>query len=100
LSQEHTMELRHSLTDSKPQHLIEVSGLPSHPDHLTLQAEPQYPMNGRLDGPQNCSGQFGEKKNLLPMSETTPKFLKYPAHSLDTTLNELFWLPTITNSSH
>jgi hypothetical protein len=82
LSQEHITELRHSHTDSKPQHQIEVSGLPSHLDHLTPQGEPHYPINRRLNRPQNCSGQFGEKKNLLPMSEITPKFLKRPAHSL------------------
>jgi hypothetical protein len=57
-------------------------------------------MNRRLDGPQNCLGQFGEMKNLLPLAESTSKFLKHPAHSVDTILNELSWLPTVTTNSH
>lgn len=30
----------------------------------------QYPMNSRLQGPQNHCGHFGEKRNILPLSES------------------------------
>jgi len=32
------------------------------PGHLTLDKEPQYPLNRRLGGSQTESGQFGEEK--------------------------------------
>lgn len=34
--------------------------------------EPRYPLVSRLDGPQNRSGCFGEKKNILPPPDSKP----------------------------
>jgi len=36
----------------------------SHPGHLTLDTEPQYPLNRRLGGFQSESGQFREGKKI------------------------------------
>jgi hypothetical protein len=41
--------------------------LTSRPDRFAPGKEPQYPLNWRLNGPQNQSGRFEEKKNYLPL---------------------------------
>jgi hypothetical protein len=57
---------------------------------------PQYPLDGRLGGPQNWSGCYGEEKNLLPLLGIKLQFLGRPAHSLVTILTELSRLLTYT----
>jgi len=45
----------------------------SYPGHLTLDKEPQYPLNRRLGGSQSESGQLGEgKKKLMALPAFEP----------------------------
>jgi len=37
--------------------------------------DPQYSLNGRVDGPQRWSGWFGEEINLLPLPELEPQIM-------------------------
>jgi hypothetical protein len=71
---------------------MEVSGYLHTLTTLPHGKNPQYPLNRRLDGPQKCSGQFGEKRNLLLLPGITPRSLENPAHSLVTILTGLSWL--------
>jgi hypothetical protein len=45
---------------------MKVSGQLHAPAALLLRKEPQYPLDGRLGGPQGQSGCYGEEKNLAP----------------------------------
>jgi hypothetical protein len=54
----------------------------SHPSHFTHGKEPWYPLNRRLGGPQNWSGHFGKKKNLLPLPGFEPQIIQPTAQSL------------------
>ena len=63
----------------------------SHPTHFTLRGKkPQYPLNKKLGQPETfCS----EKRNLLPMPEIEPWFLRCPACSPISVSPMLSWLP-------
>jgi hypothetical protein len=53
---------------------------------------PLYPLDRRLDGPQNLSGRCGEKKNLLPLPGIETQFPSHAAHS------QLLHLPSYPGS--
>jgi hypothetical protein len=48
------------------QHQMEVGGQIHAHATLLLRQEPQYPLGGRLGGPQSQSGCYREEKNLAP----------------------------------
>jgi len=56
--------------------------LTSPPGHLTSGKQPQYPVNGRLGGPQSQSKHFGDDKNLLPLMEFEPRTVQPVLESL------------------
>jgi len=47
--------------------------LTSLPGQLTGGKQPEYPLNGRLGGPQSQSKHFGDDKILLPLMEFEPR---------------------------
>jgi hypothetical protein len=49
----------------------------------------QYPLYGRLVGPQSQSGCHAEEKNLLPLLGIEPRFLGHLASSLVAILIDL-----------
>jgi hypothetical protein len=51
---------------------------------------PWHPLNRRLGGLQGLSGNFREKKNLLPLLGIKPCFLHHIAHSLITIQTMLY----------
>jgi len=61
---------------------MEVSGKLRVMADLSLQKEPQYPMNRRLGGPQNKSGQHREKNNCLTLPRIEPQIFQPIAQSL------------------
>jgi hypothetical protein len=68
-------------TFSSPRHLFEVSGqLPSQPVYPRGN-NPRYPLDRRLGGPQNRSGQRGEEKILDPIGTRSPSLFLQPVAS-------------------
>jgi hypothetical protein len=61
---------------------MEVSGQLHLPPALHWSKSPQYPLNKRMGGLHIRPGRFAEKKILLPLPGTQPRFLRYPGHSL------------------
>jgi hypothetical protein len=61
-------------------HCLEVSGQLYAPATLPPEKEAWFPLDGRLGGPQNRSGQYGELKILHPTG--TPRLLN----------NSLYWM--------
>jgi hypothetical protein len=68
---------------------MEVSGELHASATLTQENSPPFPLYGRLDGPQNQSGHFGEEKILLLLSLIKLQLRGHPVCSQVTILTEL-----------
>jgi hypothetical protein len=63
------------------------------PQLLYIQGKsPWYPLDRRLDGPQDWSGHSGKEKKSIPYPYQESNY-SHPAHSLSTTLTKLLELP-------
>jgi hypothetical protein len=91
------MELKGSLPCSQQPALtpwnrvfLETLTVAQRPGHGT---SPRYPLYRKLRGPQSRSGSCEEKKNLLPLPGSEPRFLGRPARSPGAIRAELPPLP-------
>jgi len=51
----------------------------------------RHPFSRSLSGSQGLPGNYGGKKNLLPLPGIALLFLRYPVSNPVTTLNKLSW---------
>jgi hypothetical protein len=68
---------------------MEVSGQLHAPAALPPRKNPRYPLDGRLDGPENRSGRGSEEKNSQPPPGIEPYNPDRPARGLVTIPTEV-----------